>query len=160
MATATVLNQNQFGLTPVIGSLVQGVPQNVKTVRINPASTATVIVAGQAVELADVAGAEIMVDVVASATTDVVYGIIAYNPKKNSYVKGDFVEVACEGSVIWLETSAAIARGAKVSTDYTGPTVAADTTASHQITGVCLSKPTATGQLAMIEIRPSTNPAA
>lgn len=155
MSTTTVLNQNQFGLTPVIGSLVQGVPQNVKTVRINPASTATIIVAGQAVNLADVAGAEIMVDVVDSATADKVYGVIVYNPKKNSYSKGDFVEVACEGSVVWLETSAAIARGAGVATDFTGPTVATDTTSTHQLTGVCLSKPTATGQLAMIEIRPS-----
>mgnify|MGYP000863056597 FL=1 len=155
MATATVLNQNQFGLTPVLGSLVQGLPSNVKSVRINPASTATIIVAGQAVKLSDVAGAEIMVDVVASATADAVYGVILFNPKKNTYVKGDLVEIACEGSVVWLETTAAIARGAKVATDYTGPTVATDTTSTHQITGVCLSKPTATGQLAAIEIKPS-----
>jgi hypothetical protein len=159
MATTTVLNQNQFGITPVLGSLVQGVPQNVKSVRINPASTATIIVAGQAVKLSDVAGAEIMVDVVASATSDKVYGVIAYNPKKNTYVKGDFVEIACAGSVVWLETSAAIARGAAVATDYTGPTVAANAVASNQLTGICLSKPTATGQLAMVEIAPATNPA-
>lgn len=155
MATVTVLNQNQFSLTPILGSLVQGTSSNVKTVRINPASTATILVAGQAMKLSDVAGSEIVVDAVASATADKVYGVILFNPKKNTHVKGDVVELACAGSVVWLETTAAIARGALVATDYTGPTVATDAVSTHQITGVCLSKPTATGQLAAIEIAPS-----
>lgn len=159
MSVATVLNQNQFALTPILGSLTQGVPHNVKTCRILPTSTATVLVAGQAVKLVASTSPEIVVDAVASATADVVYGVIIFNPKKNTYAAGDVVEVACKGSVIWLESSAAINRGVKVSTDYTGPTVAGDATASHQITGVTLTQVAGTGTLIAVEIDPSTNPA-
>ena len=155
MSVATVLNQNQFALKPVLGQLFQGIAHNVKTCRILTTSTATVLVAGQAVKLVAAVSPEIVVDAVASATADTVYGVIVFNPKKNTYAAGDIVEVACKGSVIFLESSAAINRGTKVATDFTGPTVATDTTSTHQITGVALGQVAATGNLIAVEIDPS-----
>ena len=126
---------------------------SIKPVRINPASVATVLTAGQAFKLSNVAGQEVIVDV--AAITEVAYGVAIYNPRKNVFVAGDTIDLACEGSVIFLETTAAIARGAGVANTVAGPTVATVNTATQATLGVCLDKPTASGQLARIEIKPS-----
>jgi hypothetical protein len=157
---ATYQNSNQFLQTPVLGQVSEVVNPSIISVKINPSSAATKIQAGQAVKIIDGTANEILADVVASATADKVFGVIVYNPKKNTYVKGDTVEIAMEGSVLFMETSAAVARGATVATDWTGPTVAVDAVASHQQTGLALDKATAANQLIRVLVKPSTNAAA
>lgn len=149
MATVSVLNQNQFLLAPQLGAVYQGSAPNTKSVRLNPSSVATVIVPGQAVKLIDSTAKEIVVDVISAG--DVPYGVIQYNPKKSTYVKGDVIEIGCVGNVVWMETSAAIVRGARVVIDPTGPTIA---TATAESVGVALEKASATGALIPVEIDP------
>jgi hypothetical protein len=151
---STYLNQNQFTQTPVLGQVDFTVSPNIKSVKINPSSVATVLQSGQAFKIVDVAGPEIIVDV--AAITDVAYGVAIYNPKKNLFTAGQTIELGCVGTVIYLEASAAIARGAGVALDPTGPTVATVDTATQATIGECLDKPTAAATLARIEIRPSS----
>lgn len=150
---STFLNQNQFTQTPVLGQVDFTVSPNIKSVKINPNTVATVLQSGQAFKIVDVAGPEIIVDV--AAVTEVAYGVAIYNPKKNLYTAGQTIELGCAGTVIYLEASEAIARGASVSNDPTGPTVATVNPATEATLGECLDKPTAAATLARIEIRPA-----
>ena len=152
---STFQNQNQFAQTPLLGMLDMTVNPAIMSVKINPASTAAVLQSGQGFKIVDIAGTEIIVDQI-TAATDVVFGVSIYNPRKNLYVAGDTIEIATRGSVIYLETSAAIARGANVQMDYTGPTVATRASTNYRI-GKCLDKPAAANVLARILIDPATD---
>jgi hypothetical protein len=150
---STYQNQNQFKQTSLLGQVDFTVNPNIKSAKIDPASIATVLQAGQAFKLVDVAGDELIVDV--AAVTEKAYGVAIYNPRKNLFAVGDTIELACVGTVLYLETSAAVARGARVQLDPTGPTVATLTSyATNCQIGMMLSKPTATGQLARVEVNP------
>ncbi len=149
-----VQNQNQFAQTALLGQVTMTPSPAIIPVKIYIGSVATKLQAGQAVKLVDQAGPEIQVDEVDNDST-LPFGVIVYNPRKNTYSAGDTVEIALEGSVIYLETSAAIARGAKVQIDPTGPTVSTlvDYPNNCQL-GICLDKPTGSGQLARILVKP------
>ena len=149
---STYLNQNQFAQTPVLGQVDMTVNPNIKPVRINPASVATVLKSGQAFKLIAGAANEILVDV--AAITDRAYGVSVYNLKKNTYAAGDVVEIACRDSVVYLESSAAISRGAKVQLDPTGPTISTLTAGTNAAIGTALDQASASGQLIRVEIYP------
>lgn len=150
---STYQNQNQFAQTPVLGQVDMTSAVNIKSVRINPASSSTVLTAGQFLKIVDVAGTEIVVD--EAAVTEKSYGCIVYNPRKNTYLKGDIVEIACKGTVVYLEASAAIARGAKVQNTPAAPTVQTlASLATNCQVGICLDKPTGAAELARVEIDP------
>lgn len=150
---STYQNQNQFAQAPVLGQVDMLSAVNIKSVRIDPASQSTVLQAGQWLKIVDVAGTEIVVD--EAAVTEKAYGVIVYNPRKNIYAAGDMVEVACKGTVVYLETSAAIARGAKVQNTPAGPTVQTLTSlATNCQVGICLDKPTAANVLTRVEVDP------
>lgn len=152
---STFQNQNQFVQSPVLGQVDFTVNPNIKSAKINPASVATVLQSGQWFKIVDVAGNEVIVDV--AAITDVPYGVAIYNPRKNLYSPGDTIELGCAGTVVYLEASAAIARGAQVQNDPTGPTVATLAGAVNAAVGLCLDKPGAASTLARIEVRPLDN---
>jgi hypothetical protein len=158
MANNALQNQNQFTQTPMLGQLTQDPQPNTLVCQINPAGTA-VYVAGQPVVLVDTAGAQFLVDVPAALTNGPVIGVICYSKQKNQYVPGDQVEVAARGNIIFLEASAAIARGTQVAATPTAslttdPTVATDTTNGHYILGAALGKATAANQLIRVQIAP------
>ena len=151
---STFQNQNQFKPTPMLGSVDMTANPNIKSARLNPASVATVLTAGTPVKLVDVAGTEVIVDACADVT-EKAYGVIIYDLRKSTFVKGDTVDIACRGSVVYLETSAAIARGAKVQCAPAGPTVATlASLGTNVMLGTCLDKPAAANVLARIEIDP------
>ncbi len=150
---STYQNQNQFAQTPVLGQVDMTSAINIKSVRIDPASSSTVLTAGQFVKIVDVAGTEIVVD--EAAVTEKAYGCIVYNPRQNTYLKGDMVEIACKGTVVYLETSAAIARGAKVQNTPAAPTVQTlASLATNCQVGICLDKPAAANVLTRVEVDP------
>lgn len=155
------LNQNQFGMTPVLGQVSMIPNPNIVPVRLNPSSTA-VLQAGSAVKLiaATGVGAEILVDATTGPTDGPVFGVIVYNMRKNLYAAGDNAEVACAGSYVFLEPSAAVARGAKVTstaaTAGNDPTVATVSVPSTQyVTGEVIDPAAAAGGLVRIRIAPS-----
>lgn len=153
---------NQFAQSPILG-LVDQIPSlNVITAQILTTSAATAIQVGSTVKLVDGTGANIIVDVCSAVTDGPVYGVILFNQKKNTYAPGDRVEIACVGSVLYLKTSAAVARGTKVgttpATTTADPTVQAiATAATDYVTGVALDKATAANQLIRVQIQPSLN---
>lgn len=158
------LNQNQFAQTPVIGQVALQPNVDTETCQINIASAALAgtIVAGTAVKLIDSAGPEIVVDVCSAVTDGPVFGVIAFNAQKNSWSPGDRVEVACDLNVVYLKSSAAITRGARVAvTNATvatdDPTVAADVTAGHYTLGVAETQVTGSGKLVKIKVKPALN---
>ncbi len=154
---STYQNQNQFAQTPLLGQvdLIAG-PNNVISCQIDPASTATAaqLTAGSPMKIVDVAGTQIIVDT--AAITDVATGVIIYNPRKNIYVAGDTIELGCSGTVVYLETSAAIARGVAVQAATADGLVATRTGASNAGLGIMIDKPAAANVLARVQIRPTT----
>ena len=90
-----------------------------------------------------------------AAITEKAYGVAIHNLKGDTFVAGQYIELACAGSVVYLPTTAAVARGAKVQLDPTGPSVAtlANSPTNCQI-GIMLGKPTAANQVARVQIDP------
>lgn len=151
---ATFQNQNQFAQTPVLGQVdLTGFGNNVFPAKINPASVGLLQV-GQAFKIVDVAGSEIIVDV--AAIGEMAIGVLIYNPKKSVYVAGDTVDLAGAGTVVYLEASAAVARGANVQQDPTAVTVATRTSTNFRL-GKMLDKPTAAATLCRVLIQPASD---
>lgn len=159
------LNQNQTFQSPVLG-MVTGDPQpQTLSCQLDPNSAWTgPITAGQTVKLTTTASSQIMVDP-CTAATDKVFGVIAYNLRKNSYSLGDVVEVVGRGGIIMLESSGAIARGDGVATTNqtvgtNDPTIATDTTATHYVTGFAMEPAAGAGVLIKVLVAPGLNNAA
>ena len=152
---------NQLTGAPILG-LVDMLPNpDIVSAQILSTSSATSIQVGDAVKLVTGTSGSILVDKCTGPTDGPVYGIIAYNERKNIYAPNDLIEVACGASFIYLLSSAAITRGTKVSTTAStttsDPTVATDATSGHYITGIAQDEATASGQLIRIKITPSQN---
>jgi len=151
-----VLNQNQFAQTPILGQAASVENPAVFPVRLNPSSTA-VLQAGSAVKLIAGTSNEYLVDATTGPTDGPVFGIIAYNMRKNLYAAGDSAEVFGEGSVVFLESSAAITRGAKVAstaaTSGNDPTVATAVNSTDYITGYALDSAAGAGALIRVMVK-------
>lgn len=157
-------NQNQFAQSALIGQVAYQPNVDTQSCIINPATSAAAgtIVAGCAVKLVATASPQIVVDVCADATDGPVFGVIAYNPRRNSYVAMDVVEVAGDLNVLFLKSSAAINRGSRVSctnpsVSTNDPTVAADVTAGHYTIGYAEGQVSGANSLIRIKIKPAIN---
>ena len=137
-------NPNQFKQSVEKGQLDLHLNPNIIPCQIDTSETGT-LVPGQKVKLIDSAGGVPKV-VAITADTDEIFGVIPYIVKKSQFVAGDRVEIASEGSVIYLEASAAIARGAKVMPVITGQKVAT-ATAGKTLVGYAFDKAAQDGDL-------------
>jgi len=140
-------NVNQFGMSLEKGLLTLS-KDNLFDAKIDSASVAT-IPSGSAVKITDTTDAQITVDL-ATAATDPVFGFVVYESRKNSFVAKDFVRVACIGSVMQMEASAAISRGATVQIVPTGEKVVTRSTGT--VIGRALDKASADGDLIRVLI--------
>lgn len=143
-------NQNQFGQTVVQGKL--DITPNPSTVsaQIDVSELGT-LVPGQSVKVVDSAGGVPKV-IACAADSDDVWAFINYDLKKASFVAGDRVEVsAMRGNVMYMTSSAAIARNAKVMIVVAGVKVA-----TRAGGGICVGrtfdKATAADQLIRVVI--------
>jgi hypothetical protein len=157
-------NQNQFKQNPVIGQVAYQANVDTQTAVINPSTAAAAgsIVAGCAVKLIAGASPEILVDVTTGPSDGPVFGVIGYNPRKNTYGANDHVEILTNQDVVFLYSSAAINRGARVSvtnpsTSAASPTVATDTTAGDYTLGYAEGQSSAANQFIKIKIAPAVN---
>ncbi len=124
----------------------QTVTKGMQDLRFNPntipcavkSDEATALVPGQLVKLVDSAGGVPKVTAI-TADTDAVFGAVAYNGKDQSFAAGKAVEIAIAGNVIYMEASAAIARGAAVMGVVSGAKVASATVGKTTI-GFALDK--------------------
>lgn len=88
-----------------------------------------------------------------TATSDVVYCVIATNLRTGSFGANDVVKGWYAGQVIWLSASAAISSGAKVSAAVNG-TVATATTGegATPVLGIAESSASAKGDLVAVRL--------
>lgn len=148
-------NLNQFKQTPMVGQLDWTVNNNVVPCRILATSSGgALLVAGNAVKLVDSAGPVPIVDLV-TGVTDTPWGVLVHNMKGDTFLAGQYVDVALQGSTIYLQTSAAIARGAKIQIDPTGPTVATLASPPNNASlGYSVDKPAAANAVTRFYIQP------
>ena len=106
-------NQNQFAQTAEKGQMDLRFNSNIISGKIDVTELATLI-PGQAVKLVD--NSERVPSVIACALdADDVFGFLLYDIKKSEMVAGDRVEIAAmRDNVMYMEASAAIAKGAEV----------------------------------------------
>jgi hypothetical protein len=140
-------NVNQFGMSLEKGLLTLS-KDNLFDVKVDDASTAT-LVNGAAVKITDTTDSQITVDI-ATATTDPIFGFVVYESRKNAHVAGDLIRIACIGSVMQMEASAAITRGATVQIVPTGEKVVTRSTGT--VIGRALDKAAADGDLIRVLI--------
>ena len=144
-------NPNQFGQTVEKGLLDLVIGGNIIPCRVY-SSEATPLVRGQAVKLHDTAGGTPIVTAV-TADTDKIFGYVPYSQKDISHAAGASLEIAFQGALVYLEASAAIARGAKVMAVVSGNKVAT-ATAGKSIVGFAFDKAAADGDLVRIYLQP------
>lgn len=157
---------NRFSQQPVKGQVDLMINPTIFNVELDPSYTGTLL-PGQLVKLANVAGG-VMKVTPSTAITDKHFGVICYNVKDPSFRAGaadanglaavPFFEVASTASVIYMEASAAIARGADVSyagsgtagTGGSAGNVIKTAVTTEKIVGVALDAATAAGQLVRV----------
>jgi hypothetical protein len=140
---------NQFSQSTEKGILDMSANPNVLNVKIDSSSVNT-LTGGSVVVYTDTAGKVITVDK-ASAISDDIAGVVLYEVKKNSFVADDFVRIAFANSVVIMEASSAIAKGADVEAVLTGDKVATQSTGTT--IGRALDKASADGDLIRVLIK-------
>lgn len=132
-------NLNQFGQLPIKGQVDGMVNPTVFSVQFNPESATPILYPGDEVKLVDVAGSTIVVD--KADASDIGFGFAIYSPKLGSFVPGDMLECAAGFSVIYVQSAAAIARGAQLEFVPTNGKV--QTASGNPVCGFALEKVTA-----------------
>ena len=107
------------------------------------ASSSNTLVPGDTAKLYDTASGNIVVD--SAGDTDPIFGVVLYKTMKNAYVAKDMLTLALPGSIVWMESAAAIANGAQV--EYVNATNLIQTsTGTKTILGKALMKATGANQ--------------
>lgn len=155
-------NMNLFNPLAIIGAIDLIPSPDVVGAQIDPASTAQYVQAGSPVKLKTGTSGAILVDAQTGPTDAAVFGVIPYNERKNLYAAGDIITVARGGTYMYMRSSAAITRGARVSitaaTVSSDPLVTTDATSGHFTVGIAVDEASAADQLIRVQISPLTNP--
>lgn len=154
-------NMNQFRQTAIVGELdlATNPNPNVFTCRFKDASSTdgTELSPGEPCKLIDLGSDDIVgppiVDEMADINDGGSFGVCVYSTKDNNNTDGALVQVAGEGSVMWLEASAAIARGASVSAVLASPGEVVTAT-TGDILGIALDKAAGDGSMLRVLIKP------
>lgn len=137
--------QNQFNQSAEKGYLDLRFNPSVISCQID-ATEAGSLLPGQAVTLVDSAGGIPKV-IAATADTDNIFGFIVSDLKSKSFKAEDRCEIVFHrGSIMYMQSSAAIARGAKVMPVITGQKVAT-ATAGKTAVGIAIDKATGADQI-------------
>ena len=143
---------NQFNELPIQGQVdLAGFGSNVISGRVDNAQ-ATALVPGQPVKLASTAGG-VPSFVALSANTDAAFGYVTYNLKDISYPANARLEVAIEGSVMYLTSGGAITRGGTIENVYSTAGQVIASGGVNPASGICLDGATGTGQLTRVYIK-------
>lgn len=157
---ANVFNMNQFKKKDIVGVLDQnaGGLNTSFSVRIDPDSAATDIVAGEGLVFVDggandpLTGVPI-VDVVA-ADTDIVSGARVYDLEKGLAQPGDIVQMSFRGCIQKMEASAALNRNVGVALVKATPGQVQAVGTDAQF-GITFDKAAATGDIIRIIVDPA-----
>jgi hypothetical protein len=153
-------NMNQFAQAPILGQVDMIESPDVVSAQFLLTSVAVCQV-GSAMKLVAGTSGAMVVDVQTGPTDATVFGVVLYNARKNIYAGGDFLELGCSGTYVYLKSGGAIYRGDLVSTTAAttsaDPLVNTDTTSGHFETGIAVDAATGANQLVRIKINPSTH---
>ncbi|MDA3823852.1 MAG: DUF2190 family protein [Bacteroidales bacterium] len=153
---------NQFTQSPVVGELDLQTNPNPATFTClfkDASETAdTTLVPGEGAKLVDLGAADIVginpiVDERA-AVTDPLFGVKVFSTKKNAAVDGEIVQIAGKGAVMFLNSGAAILRGASVSLVLATPGNVITNVATGELLGVALDKASAANKVIRVLIDP------
>lgn len=119
-------NLNTFKVLQTMkGRITRGLEASLDAVdaRINPAShSADFYYADWVTLISNGTDAQIMVDEIAS-TSDVPYGMILYNKRKNTYLPGETIPVIKENAYVGVQAGGAITAGNELEWDYANKVV-------------------------------------
>lgn len=142
-----MLDLNQQSIEPKAGDAVYA-PYPARTFKLDNSLSAAVG-ATTPCKLAGVASNGMPVITPITATSDVVYCVLARNLRTDSFGAGDHVKAWIAGEVIWLKSAAAITAGAAVSANVNGTVQAASGT---PVLGFAESSAAGAGELVAINI--------
>lgn len=137
-------------MTPLKGQVDELISYNTIPCVVDQSQSGT-LVPGQPVKLVDNTSGVPSV-IACTADTDVVFGYVNYSAKQNAYAAGDALQVSVQGNVMYMEASAAIARGAAVKVVIAGQKVATATTGAT-IGGWAFDKASANGDMIRVWIK-------
>lgn len=143
------LDINQFKITPVQGEVDMGYLGSVVSAQVDSSQVAN-LVAGQPVRLVNSAGGVPKV-IALSANTQDTWGYIAYNLKNAEFEANQAVQVALQGTIMWMTAGAAIDRGAPVEVVYTTNKVIANA-GTNPVAGYAYDKASGDGALIRVFI--------
>lgn len=89
---------------------------------------------------------------VVCAATDIPYGMVVYDVRKEAYNVGELFKVAKSGDTVFCEAAGAIAVGAKVQFTASGWKVDDSTTSTYAYVGVAKTAASAAGDLIQVEL--------
>ncbi len=141
-------NPNQFGQTTTLGMIDLRFPSNTVSVMIDSTETGS-LYAGSPVKIVDSAGG---VPKVVGITDDAdnVMGFINFDVKSRAFTAGMMAEISMSGNVMYLYSTAAIARGVQVTPNNAvtiGGVKAVSGSSADRVIGWAYDKATAAGQL-------------
>lgn len=142
--------QNKFSQSPIQGMLDLRFNGNTITAQIDSGQSGSVV-ASQAVMFTQDAGGVPKVEK-CTANTDVVAGFVNYDVKSQSFEAGDIVEISMNGNVMYMVSTAAIDRGAKVMIVPATPGGVATATTGKPISGWAMDPASGAGELIRVFI--------
>lgn len=140
---------NQLAQTTLKGKLDQQGNPNVFSGRVGQ-DQATALVPAQAVKLADTTSK--IPEFLAAATGEAIFGFVTYSLRKNSFAKGEALEVAAADCVMYMEANTTIAKGAEVETIASGQKVTTALGTNTKV-GFAFDKASAQGDLIRVLIK-------
>lgn len=143
-------SQNQFAQLPYLGTLDQRFNYNTVPCMVDDSQSGSIL-AGQPVKIVDSADGSPKVVAIA-AITDEVFGYVNFNVKNRHYSAGDAVEISQAGNVIWLNATAAIARGAQVCVSFVSVGAVTPSTSTANIVGYAFDKAVSPGDLIRVKL--------
>lgn len=145
------LNQNQFVMSTLKGTLDSGGSGASLTCEFYSASPTATVSPGEFVLIASTPAVGVTRVSKGSAVGDAYFGVVLTNPLADSYAVGKKLEVALPGAVVMVEASALITAGAAIQYDPATGKVA--TKALGTKVGIALENAAADGSLirALIE---------
>lgn len=156
-------NMNQFNQTPVVGELDLQTNPNPATFtclfKDKSETDDTTLVPGEGAMLidldtSDILGVNPIVDE-RPLVSSPIFGVKVFSTKKNAAVDGDIVQIAGEGAVIFMNSGAAILRGATVQLVLATPgNVITHASGSHL--GVALDKASAINKIVRVLVKTLT----
>lgn len=151
---------NQFKITGAVGELdMQCNPNpNVMTCRyVDANASETELTPGYPVKLVDLGTDDFagppVVDIVSGDNDGGAFGVKLFSTKSNEAESGEIVQIACENSVVVMQATAAIERGASVAAEFAVSGGIVTRTTEDQL-GIALDKAEASGDLIRMLVKP------